>query len=98
MTKKMIIFLTLLMAKISLSSQTQKLDAKIKQKNNEIIIKISKNTKDSNVEKEEIYVIKKGDTLSELALKYKKSVKKIAKDNSIKNIDLIIIGNILILK
>lgn len=36
-----------------------------------------------------VYVIKKGDTLSEIAFKYKTTVRKLAKVNNIKNIHLI---------
>ena len=42
-----------------------------------------------------IHVIKYGDTLSEIALKYRTTVSKIAKDNNIKNINLIYAGQIL---
>lgn len=98
MTKNLIIFLILFTAKICLSNQNERLEAKIKQEKNEIIVKISKNNQDINTEKEIIYLIKKGDTLSKIALRYKKSIKKIAKDNNIRNINLIITGKSLILK
>lgn len=80
---------------ISVLSYTQninKLKAEIQQKENKLFIKISKNNE------EIIYRIKKGDTLSQIALKYKKNIKKIAEDNHIKNIDLIITGKTLIIK
>lgn len=80
---------------ISVLSYTQninKLKAEIQQKENKLFIKISKNNE------EIIYRIKKGDTLSQIALKYKKNIKKIAEDNRIKNIDLIITGKTLIIK
>lgn len=80
---------------ISVLSYTQninKLKAEIQQKENKLFIKISRNNE------EIIYRIKKGDTLSQIALKYKKNIKKIAEDNRIKNIDLIITGKTLIIK
>ena len=58
-----------------------------------IIVKISK-VKGPEVE----YLIKKGDTLSEIAQKYDKDMKEIAKDNTIKNLDLIYYDKTLILK
>lgn len=39
-----------------------------------------------------IYVVKKGDTLLRIAAKYKTTVKQIASDNNIKNINLIVVG------
>ena len=46
----------------------------------------------SNNPKIESYVVKKGDTLSEIALKYNTNYLKIAKENNIKNPDLIYPG------
>lgn len=43
-------------------------------------------------EKTVIYTVKKGDTLTAIAAKYKTTVAKIVKDNKIKNPDLIIVG------
>ncbi len=92
---------------ISVLSYTQninKLKAEIQQKENKLFIKISKNNEiidEISISKntqEIIYRIKKGDTLSQIALKYKKNIKKIAEDNHIKNIDLIITGKTLIIK
>lgn len=45
-----------------------------------------------------VYIVKKGDTLSELALKYNTTVAKLVKLNNIKNPDLIYIGQKLKLK
>lgn len=42
--------------------------------------------------KEVVYVVKKGDTLSAIAKKYKTTVKKLVKDNNIKNANLIYTG------
>lgn len=44
------------------------------------------------------YIVKKGDTLSGIAKRYKTSVSKIAKDNNIKNVNLIYVGQKLIIK
>lgn len=41
------------------------------------------------------YVVKKGDTLSEIALKYGTTVNKIAKKNNIKNVNKIYVGQVL---
>ena len=44
------------------------------------------------------YIVKKGDTLSEIAEKYNTTVDKIAKDNNIKNVHMIYVGQKLIIK
>ena len=46
----------------------------------------------SDKKKTVIYTVKKGDTLTVIAAKYKTTVAKIVKDNKIKNPDLIIVG------
>lgn len=51
-----------------------------------------------NSEKQEIYIVKKGDCLSNIAKKFKTTVNKIAEDNGITNIDLIYVGQKLIIK
>lgn len=51
-----------------------------------------------NREKQEIYIVKKGDCLSNIAKKFKTTVNKIAEDNGITNIDLIYVGQKLIIK
>lgn len=51
-----------------------------------------------NSEKQEIYIVKKGDCLSNIAKKFKTTVNKIAEDNGITNIDLIYAGQKLIIK
>lgn len=85
------------------AENSNKLKAEIKQKENNLIIKISKDNEVVDEIKiprdnEIIYKIKPGDTLSAIALRYGKSIKKLAKDNNIKNIDLIISGKTLIIK
>lgn len=51
------------------------------------------------IEKKDIvYIVKKGDTLTSIAKKYKTTVTKIAKDNRIKNVNIISIGQRLIIK
>lgn len=47
---------------------------------------------------ETIYIVKKGDCLCNIAKKYNTTVKKIAKDNGITNVDLILIGQKLIIR
>lgn len=47
---------------------------------------------ESKKKKTVIYTVKKGDTLTAIAAKYKTTVAKIVKDNKIKNPDLIIVG------
>ena len=51
-----------------------------------------------NSEKQEIYIVKKGDRLWNIAKKFKTTVNKIAEDNGITNIDLIYVGQKLIIK
>lgn len=51
-----------------------------------------------NTEKQEIYIVKKGDCLCNIAKKFKTTVNKIATDNGITNIDLIYIGQKLIIR
>ncbi|MGL5202040.1 LysM peptidoglycan-binding domain-containing protein [Cetobacterium sp.] len=99
---KKIILATFFLTSIAYGGNN-KLKAEIKQKENTLIIKISKDEEfisenDLNKTEEIIYSIKQGDTLSQIALEYKKSIKKIAKDNNIKNIELITAGKILIIK
>lgn len=50
-----------------------------------------------NTEKQEIYIVKKGDCLCNIAKKFKTTVDKIATDNGITNIDLIYVGQKLII-
>ena len=53
----------------------------------------------SNSEKEEIiYIVKKGDTLSEIAKKYNTTVDKLVKDNNISNPNLIYTGQEIIIR
>lgn len=47
---------------------------------------------DKQVSHETVYTVKKGDTLSAIALKYGTTVKKLAKDNNIKNPNLIYVN------
>lgn len=51
-----------------------------------------------NTQKEEIYIVKKGDCLCNIAKKFNTTVEKIAKDNNITNVDLIYVGQKLIIK
>ena len=100
---KEIILATFFMTNLVYAEKADKLKAEIDQKENKIVIKISKDNQTLNeieIDKnnEIAYKIKKGDTLSQIALEYKKSIKKLAEDNNIKNIDLIITGKTLIIK
>lgn len=52
----------------------------------------------NNVSQETIYVVKSGDTLSRIAQKYKTTYQKIARDNNIKNPNLIFPGQKLVVK
>lgn len=51
-----------------------------------------------NTQKEEIYIVKKGDCLCNIAKKFKTTVNKIAQDNGITNVDLIYVGQKLIIR
>lgn len=51
-----------------------------------------------NQTNETIYIVKKGDCLCNIAKKYNTTVEKIAKDNGITNVDLILIGQKLIIR
>ena len=51
-----------------------------------------------NTKKEITYEVKSGDTLSKIAKQYNTTVDKIVKDNNIKNKDLILVGQKLIIK
>ena len=51
-----------------------------------------------NTQKEEIYIIKKGDCLCNIAKKFNTTVEKIAKDNNITNVNLIYVGQKLIIR
>ncbi|MGL4935570.1 MAG: LysM peptidoglycan-binding domain-containing protein [Cetobacterium sp.] len=84
----------------TLFAQKVELNANIINVDNEIVINISK-AKNSitTIKKDEIvHVIKKGETLSKIAAKYGKKVDEIVRDNRIKNKNLIVTGNILIIK
>lgn len=86
-------------------SQTTKLKAKITSNQEKLTIKISKDKVDqSSVLKPNIpgknktyHIVKSGETLSKIASKYKKSTEKIALDNKIKNSNLILVGQTLII-
>ncbi|MGL5277740.1 MAG: LysM peptidoglycan-binding domain-containing protein [Cetobacterium sp.] len=88
---------------LAYSKNLDKLKAEVRQVENNLVINISRDDKtiktsplfDKSII---IHKIKKGDTLSQIALKYRKAVEKIARDNNIKNIDLIIIGQNLIIE
>ena len=51
-----------------------------------------------NIQKEEIYIVKKGDCLCNIAKKFNTTVEKIAKDNNITNVDLIYVNQKLIIR
>lgn len=51
-----------------------------------------------NTQKEEIYIVKKGDCLCNIAKKFNTTVEKIAKDNNITNVNLIYVGQKLIIR
>lgn len=68
-----------------------KLYTEVQKRVNEIL-------KGNNNKKEEIYIVKKGDCLCNIAKKFKTTVNKIATDNGITNIDLIYVGQKLIIR
>lgn len=51
-----------------------------------------------NTQKEEIYIVKKGDCLCNIAKKFNTTVEKIAKDNNITNVDFIYVNQKLIIR
>ena len=72
-----------------------------KQKLGDLYSKVQKRVNEilkGNTEKQEIYIVKKGDCLCNIAKKFKTTVNKIAVDNGITNIDLIYVGQKLIIK
>lgn len=77
-----------------------KLNADIENKENKILINIRGDKKTVVTQKrdEVVYVVKSGDTLSRIAKRYKKNISDIVRDNKIKNRDLIITGDILIIR
>ncbi len=60
-------------------------------------VPVSNSQENSNLE-EIVYIVKKGDTLSEIAMKYNVRVNEIARENQIKNVNLIYPGQRLIIK
>ncbi|WP_410208093.1 LysM peptidoglycan-binding domain-containing protein [Fusobacterium sp.] len=91
---KIVILLNLLLASVTFGEKCpQDIRSEVKEVDNKLIIKISK-VKGPEIE----YLIKKGDTLSEIAEKYEADMKEIAKDNNIENPDLIYYDRTLILK
>ena len=50
-----------------------------------------------NITSETIYIVKKGDTLTRIALKYNTTVTRIAQLNNIRNVNLIYMGQILVI-
>lgn len=91
---KIVILLNLLLASVTFGEKyPQDITSEVKEVDNKLIIKISK-VKGPEIE----YLIKKGDTLSEIAEKYEADMKEIAKDNNIENPDLIYYDRTLILK
>lgn len=62
--------------------------------NQKIIVPINSNMQDDNLYdcNHIIYTVKKGDTLSKLAIKFKTTIKEIAKLNDIQNVNLIFTG------
>lgn len=91
MLKKIIIGASIITT-LALANENLKFDIENKNEIIKILVKKDKNNTEE-IEKSVIeYKVKKGDTLSKIAKKYKTRVKKIAHDNNIKNINLILIG------
>lgn len=94
--KKIVFLLAVIFSIISLAEEKKDLKFKIQNNSlNNVTIFIQDSSK--NIKKEK-YIIKKGDTLSEIARKYKTTIKKIAMTNNIKNINLIQPNIILIIE
>jgi LysM repeat protein len=97
MIKKSLIFMTL--TTLIYSNELIKLKAEVTKENDGIVIEISKSNKFKNTKapkkNSKKHLIKKDETLNRIASKYKKKVTTIAKDNKIKNIDLIFEGKTL---
>ena len=95
MIKKSLIFMTL----TTLIYSNELIKAEVKKENDGIVIEISKSNKFKNTKapkkNSKKHLIKKDETLNRIASKYKKKVTTIAKDNKIKNIDLIFEGKTL---
>ena len=68
-----------------------------KKENNEVQKRVNEILR-GNTQKEEIYIVKKGDCLCNIAKKFKTTVNKIANDNGITNVDLIYVGQKLIIR
>lgn len=86
---KNVLLIMLFMATLVYAENSNKLKAEIKQKENNLIIKISKDNevvdeikipKDNGI----VYKIKPGDTLSAIALRYRKSIKNWLKITTLK--------------
>ena len=60
-------------------------------------VPVSNSQENSNLE-EIVYIVKKGDTLSKIAMEYNVTVNEIARENQIKNVNLIYPGQRLIIK
>ena len=95
MIKKSLIFMTL--TTLIYSNELIKLKAEVTKENDGIVIEISKADKNIEVsqKKAKKHIIKRGETISKIASKYKKKASTIIKDNKIKNIDLIFEGKTL---
>ena len=65
---------------------------------NEVQKRVNEILKGNQTTNEIIYIVKKGDCLCNIAKKYNTTVEKIAKDNGITNVDLILIGQKLIIR
>lgn len=70
----------------------------VQQRVNEIIKNQNVSHETQNKENEFYYIVKKGDCLCNIAKKYNTTVKKIAEDNGIENVDLIYVGQKLIIR
>lgn len=100
--KKFIAFYFLLLSTLALAENkaTLKFEVETKEINN-LVINIKGHENNEAIKKKEVksnkvkYLIKKGDTLANIALKYKSSIKKIMKNNKIKNRALIYAGDYL---
>lgn len=96
MLKKIVIGISI-MTTLVFAGENLKFDIENKSGIIKILVKKDKNSI-KEIEKSVVeYKVKSGDTLSKLAKKYKTAVRKIAFDNNIKNINLIQVGQKIII-
>ena len=90
--KHFLLFICL--ALVTMANEKKEIEFTVKNKeSNQKFIVIDVKEKNKNIK----YLIKKGDTLSEISLKHKVPIKRLIKDNQIQNPDLIFENDYLII-